>query len=86
MSVKMCENCLFYYSEKSLPKGQGACRRYPPIAHPFMAQGIGGPQLAYQVTFPMVQNEWLCGEYQPGPVKPQIVRDPDSPPPITHSF
>lgn len=79
MVSKICTSCLFYYSDKNIPKDQGACRRYPPTAHPFMAQSMGGPQLAYQVTFPMVQNGWSCGEHQPGPPKPQLVTEPKSP-------
>lgn len=74
MTNKTCANCLFYFADKSMEKGQGTCRRYPPMAHPFMAQGLTGPQLAYQVSFPMVQHGWLCGEYQTAPAIPQIVK------------
>jgi hypothetical protein len=47
----VCSNCKWFFTDKYTE--HGFCRRLPPVA----------AQDGDFALFPMVRNEWLCGEY-----------------------
>lgn len=56
-----CRICKFF-ENINLEPGQGRCRRYPPV--PFLVKtGLGSN--AITCYFPMTQEKWVCGEFQP---------------------
>jgi hypothetical protein len=60
MIKESCESCIFY---KSIYKGDGFCRRYPPKSRVYDDGGV----------FPIVYPSDWCGEYKNKQSKQMLV-------------
>jgi len=60
MIKESCESCIFY---RSIDKGTGFCRRYPPHS-----RGYNDEE-----SFPIVYSSNWCGEYKNTPPKQMLV-------------
>lgn len=60
--MKNCSNCKYSTDDE---KGASLlCRRFPPVSHVIMVQGIAGPQPAFLSNYPGVsKNNPGCGEH-----------------------
>ena len=60
---KRCDKCVYYVLPSSEPMGE--CRRYPPQIITLKGQGEGLADMSRVLTFPEVQGDSWCGEFQP---------------------